>query len=515
MPPGLEPAFAPGRHHWPLAGLGTGGFEPDVPDLTVPAGVLERGARDFPDRLFVARISGDIVSSPAEPMGPPPVVVRGWSAKWRLALAASCLLHAAAALSFLNLQSEAVLIEGAELSGIAFHGNASEDQMSAGELSRTSEPAVEVTMITMMEARPVDTTEAEMSPADEIAEAVGIVEMEGPVVERVQPERVAVARPVASSDAVPAETVTAQAASAMPPEPAEPVETIVQPSAPGAEPALEILATDRSEWVADDPALNKAIEPRPAEPVEVVERDVQVAAETADAPSAESVESTEPAQPDSKPEATVSETTEAPISSPVGPDRIQPVEVEFAEASEILAAVASPPLPEPRPEIVELTEQEPARRPREVESGKKAESKPAAKAKKAGNGGSNQTDSRRGQADGRETGQAASSSKGGKSSAAGNAALSNYPGKVANKLRRALRYPAAAKRQRLRGQVRVSFVVSAGGGVSGIRVVASSGSSILDSAAIEAVRRAAPFPAIPVGAGRSSWPFTVPLAFSR
>ena len=224
MPPGLEPAFAPGRHHWPLAGLGTAGFEPDDPDLTVPAGVLERGARDFPDRLFVARISGDIVSSPAEPMGPPPVVVRGWSAKWRLALAASCLLHAAAALSFLNLESEVVLIEGAELSGIAFHGNASEDQMSAGELSRTSEPAVEVTMITMMEARPVDTTEAEMSPADEIAEAVDIVEMEGPVVERVQPERVAVARPVAGSDAVPAETVTAQAASAMPPEPAEPVE---------------------------------------------------------------------------------------------------------------------------------------------------------------------------------------------------------------------------------------------------------------------------------------------------
>ena len=93
--------------------------------------------------------------------------------------------------------------------------------------------------------------------------------------------------------------------------------------------------------------------------------------------------------------------------------------------------------------------------------------------------------------------------------------LSNYPGKVAAKLRRALRYPAEAKRQKLRGQVRVSFVVSAGGGVSSIRVVSSSGSPILDRAALETVRRAAPFPSIPDGAGRSSWPFTVPLAFNR
>ena len=38
---------------------------------------------------------------------------------------------------------------------------------------------------------------------------------------------------------------------------------------------------------------------------------------------------------------------------------------------------------------------------------------------------------------------------------------------------------------------------------------------ILDKAALDTVRRAAPFPAIPDGAGRSSWPFTVPLAFSR
>ena len=150
-----------------------------------------------------------------------------------------------------------------------------------------------------------------------------------------------------------------------------------------------------------------------------------------------------------------------------------------------------------------------------MKKGKKAAARPAAKAKKSGSGGSNQADARRGQADGRENGQAASKAKGGKNSAAGNAAISNYPGKVASKLRRALRYPAAAKRQRLRGQVRVSFVVAANGSVASIRVVSSSGSPLLDDAALEAVRRAAPFPDIPPGAGRTSWPFTVPLAFSR
>ena len=61
----------------------------------------------------------------------------------------------------------------------------------------------------------------------------------------------------------------------------------------------------------------------------------------------------------------------------------------------------------------------------------------------------------------------------------------------------------------------MSFVVSASGGVGSIRVVSSSGSPILDKAALETVRSAAPFPAIPANAGRSNWPFTVPLAFTR
>ena len=114
------------------------------------------------------------------------------------------------------------------------------------------------------------------------------------------------------------------------------------------------------------------------------------------------------------------------------------------------------------------------------------------------------------------TSRAASGSVAAKrTSAAGNAAVSNYPGKIASKLRRSLRYPREAQRQRIRGDVVVSFVVTGNGGVSGIRVLRSSGSQILDGAATDAVRRAAPFPPIPARAGRSTWSFSVPLGFTR
>lgn len=99
------------------------------------------------------------------------------------------------------------------------------------------------------------------------------------------------------------------------------------------------------------------------------------------------------------------------------------------------------------------------------------------------------------------------------SAAASRAAVSNYPGKVQSKLRRALRYPAAARG--VSGEVRVQFSIAANGRASGIRVVKSSGNAALDKAAIATVKRAAPFPAIPPGSGRSSWKFTVPLLFTR
>lgn len=191
---------------------------------------------------------------------------------------------------------------------------------------------------------------------------------------------------------------------------------------------------------------------------------------------------------------------------------LQPVEEEVSDVAEAVAALQDIPVPAPRPTFANPAKAAPAKATEKAWN----EARPRqAASRQAGSGGSNQSDSRRGSADGTAEGKTASKSTGALASAAGNAAVSNYPGKVVSKLRRALRYPAAAKRQRLRGEAHVQFTVSAAGGVSSVRVVKSSGSPVLDEAAVQTVQRAAPFPAIPPEAARSSWPFTVPLAFAQ
>lgn len=134
---------------------------------------------------------------------------------------------------------------------------------------------------------------------------------------------------------------------------------------------------------------------------------------------------------------------------------------------------------------------------------------------RAGAGGQSTKNARRGSADGSTRARETASGDAGGARESGSAAVSNYPGKVYAKLRRSLRYPSEARRKRIRGEVHVRFTVSRSGGVASVRVARSSGSSLLDNAALETVRRAEPFPEIPANAGRSSWSFTVPLQFRR
>ncbi len=134
-----------------------------------------------------------------------------------------------------------------------------------------------------------------------------------------------------------------------------------------------------------------------------------------------------------------------------------------------------------------------------------------------GDKGKNKRSSKKGHADGAASGNARSagkSKKAGKTGASGNAAVSNYPGKVRRKLRRALRYPKKARSAKLRGTTHVRFSVGPSGNVGVAGVARSSGSAVLDAAALATVRRAAPFPKIPKSAGRKSWSFTVPLEFA-
>src|SRR5690606_25784498 len=113
---------------------------------------------------------------------------------------------------------------------------------------------------------------------------------------------------------------------------------------------------------------------------------------------------------------------------------------------------------------------------------------------------------------GQEKGDSRQASRGGsRNGEVGNAAASNYPGKVRSKLARVAR----SVRARGRGEVLVAFSVGLNGRVRSARVARSSGVDSVDQAALQAVRRASPFPPIPANAGRATWEFSVPLAFRR
>jgi protein TonB len=217
------------------------------------------------------------------------------------------------------------------------------------------------------------------------------------------------------------------------------------------------------------------------------------------------------------------------IGQPVASDS-PPTEEQALPADSVVAETAPSaasemdkidkiPTPQPRPAAkAKPVEAKRTQEKIEEKPAKKTSKKVAEKAKsadktrkKAGSGGRNETDARRGVADGRADGQKEVSGSSGRTSAAGNAAVSNYPGKVAARLRRSVRGVSRPARSRASSDVLVSFTVNAGGGLGGVRIARSSGSKELDKAALAIVRRAAPFPPIPPQSGRRNWAFTLPL----
>jgi protein TonB len=261
----------------------------------------------------------------------------------------------------------------------------------------------------------------------------------------------------------------------------QPVETEAEAVQP-ARPVTETTNRPRAD-TATAPVQAQITSEAPTEPVESASGDIAVAALR---PS-----EAEPQAPRAPAETTIVKPVDEP-APPVTPD------------------VA--PRPQPRPEKVAEVDK-PPRQPKASE--KQVEKPTQHPRQRAGAGGAGNQTARRGSADGERQARKASSGDTGRSREAGNAAVSNYPGKVYAKLRRSLRYPSEARRQRIRGEAHVRFTVSRSGGVGSVRLARSSGSPILDNAALDTVRRAAPFPAIPPEAGRSSWSFTVPLAFTR
>jgi protein TonB len=279
-----------------------------------------------------------------------------------------------------------------------------------------------------------------------------------------------------------------------------------------------------TDQVAAGEAVNVTITTIPvvkARPVEPSRETAKAAQSVAEPAPAERVHET----PEILAAPTLSENAEAapaarmPVETASEP-AMKPAEAAAAEApAEILPAEDAPrlaesaPVPTPRPKETA----KPAGKPEKQAT--KSTKKPArttARRSAPGSGGGDSADAKRGVSEGRRDGRSASSDDNARqASAAGNAAVSNYPGKVVSKLRHALRYPPEARGRRLNGVAQVQFVVGSSGDVGSVRLAGSSGSPILDEAALATVRRAAPFPPIPEGAGRSSWTFTVPLAFVR
>jgi periplasmic protein TonB len=147
---------------------------------------------------------------------------------------------------------------------------------------------------------------------------------------------------------------------------------------------------------------------------------------------------------------------------------------------------AASPRPQPRPDPD-------ARRP--VADETPAQPRPGAPAHPPGNASQSATR-------GAETGQAdATAARTGTvatpSDTSGSAAASNYPGDVLRHLQRSAQVRVAA-----RGSAVVGFTIGENGGLAAVAIERGSGSATLDQAALDHVRRAAPFPPPPPGAQR-------------
>jgi protein TonB len=459
-----EPAFSHSVA-WPPHGLGL----PPEPDDPRPAFARDTSLAE--PRPAAEWVSGSAIIDHAagEPLQAARAVAPSRRQAWKAAVLVSCLLHAAIALAFLAGADDSVEIAGSDQASVMLLGNAADDQLSAGD----GIEATNVTLVTMLDPKPVATVSAE---------AVTVTDTAQPVQEIAPPVEEITEAPL--SELAP-ERVAEAAGPVLRPSVSETVESVPEGQPAPADPAPEILTAQAAE-----PTQN------------VVSPHVGQSADTRSPVPATSMQ----------PERAEEITAEKALAADADAEQAEGVPVPEMKP----LAAARPTEPE-RP--VEETPDKPAREKPAKPAGKNAaaKAKPAKKAekaeqrrKKSGSGGANETDSRRGVADGQDDGHRQVAGKGGSASAAGNAAASNYPGKVAARLRRAVR-GISRLGGKARSDVLVSFTVNAGGGLGGLHIARSSGSPELDRAALAVVQRAAPFPPIPPESGRRNWSFTLPL----
>ncbi len=102
---------------------------------------------------------------------------------------------------------------------------------------------------------------------------------------------------------------------------------------------------------------------------------------------------------------------------------------------------------------------------------------------------------------------------GGTEDAGGRAAISSYQAQVLAHLQRHRVYPNEAQSRGITGVARVRFSLASNGSVISASLAGSSGTGVLDQAALSMVRRASPFPAFPAGIQRAQLDFAAPIRF--
>lgn len=184
----------------------------------------------------------------------------------------------------------------------------------------------------------------------------------------------------------------------------------------------------------------------------------------------------------------------AEVLDPVVPAAQAPV-----PAPEPLTAL---PDPAPRPQPTPAAKPKPA--PKAPAKAAEAPRKAAAAPQQAQARGNADHDARRGAAQGSEAGrgtQAQGTAGGGGSGAA--ASPARYAAAVIRKIRAVPQHRGSG-----RGTALVGFEIAPGGGLARVTILRSSGSAPLDAAALDHIRRAAPFPPPPETPARFSFEFS-------
>lgn len=180
-----------------------------------------------------------------------------------------------------------------------------------------------------------------------------------------------------------------------------------------------------------------------------------------------------------------------PLARPAPPE----VSVPVAAAESVQA------LPEKLPEPA--AKSAPTPKAAEKRAEKKAAPKPAtAKPEKPAPRGTADRDARKGAASGMEGGKGVVA-KGAGGGAGATLSPARYGAAVIQRIRK-----TPQKRGSGRGTARVGFEIGASGGLAAVRILRSSGSAALDAAALDHIRRAAPFPPPPEGRATFSFDFT-------